>query len=134
MLYNFFESKMTMCDSEVFKRVLITVGTTDFDYLIDLLNASASKIAIHLHALGCASVRVQIGRGKIEPLDLARECRARGVEFTHFRFAASMEPEILGATMVVSHAGAGSVIETLNSPNRPYLIVMMLPPHKMVFN
>jgi beta-1,4-N-acetylglucosaminyltransferase len=114
-----------MCDFNVFKQVLITVGTTDFDELIDLLNVSASEVASYLRASGCCTVRVQIGRGKIEPLEFTRECIVHGIDVTHFRFASSMEPEILGATLVISHAGAGSVVETLNAPNRPYLVVMM---------
>lgn len=112
-----------MREPAVFEKILITVGTTDFDSLVELLDASATRLATSLCALGCSILRVQIGRGRKEPLDLARECVARGINFTCFRFAPSMEPEIMGATLVLSHAGAGSVIETLSAPNRPYLIV-----------
>ena len=106
----------------MFPRILITVGTTEFDELIEVINSSEFCRTIKL--MGCQSIVVQFGRGQITPSKLVANCKDVGIAVNEFRFASSMEPDILKASLVISHAGAGSIIETLTSPNKPFLIVM----------
>jgi beta-1,4-N-acetylglucosaminyltransferase len=76
--------------------LFVTVGTTDFDLLIQSLD----ELAPRLHE----DVVCQIGRGHYVP----RHCR-------HFRFAPSLADEITRARVVVSHGGQGSILEAVKA-------------------
>jgi UDP-N-acetylglucosamine transferase subunit ALG13 len=65
----------------------------------------------------------QVGRGNAAPEDLPQVFKDAGISCSCFRFCDSLEPFLNEATLVISHAGAGSIIESLNTPSRPYLIV-----------
>jgi UDP-N-acetylglucosamine transferase subunit ALG13 len=89
--------------------VLVTVGSTDFDPLV----RAADEAARHLSQ----PVVAQIGVGSYEP---------RNAEW--FRMAPSLEPYYERADVVVSHGGAGTILEVLrrgirlvcvDNPDRP---------------
>lgn len=107
----------------MFPRILITVGTTEFDDLLKVINTT--EFCHVIKSMGCQSIAVQFGRGQITPSELVVNCEGEGIRVNDFRFSSSMEPHILQASLVISHAGAGSIIETLNSPNKPFLIVIL---------
>ncbi|KYM75328.1 UDP-N-acetylglucosamine transferase subunit ALG13 like protein [Atta colombica] len=105
---------MTMSDK---KTVFVTVGTTKFDDLITtVLNRAV------LEALSARNYRhliLQIGNSKLEP-----DCTARygfhKIEI--FRLSPSIGKYLQLADLVISHAGAGSVLEALE--RRKHLIVV----------
>ncbi|GAB4506131.1 MAG: hypothetical protein Kow00123_02690 [Anaerolineales bacterium] len=72
--------------------IFVTVGTTDFDALVEAMDRLAP-------ALG-EEVVAQIGRGRYEPKNLR-----------WFRSAPSLEPYYRQASLVVSHGGMGTVME-----------------------
>ncbi len=72
--------------------IFVTVGTTDFDLLVEAMDRLAPELG--------EEVVAQIGRGEYEP------------EQVHwFRLAPSLEPYYRDADIVVSHGGLGTVIE-----------------------
>ncbi len=100
------------------KCVFVTVGTTSFDKLIHTV--SSQNVVELLKKLGYSKVELQIGRGHFEPEERDADS---GVQLTYFRYKDSIEQNIANADLVISHAGAGSVLETLQA-GRPLLVVI----------
>jgi beta-1,4-N-acetylglucosaminyltransferase len=71
-----------------------TVGTTDFDPLIEQIDALAPRLG--------EEVICQIGHGRYTP----RNC-------TFFRFAPSLAGYIEQARLIVSHGGQGSIMDVV---------------------
>ena len=129
------------------KSVFVTVGTTQFDSLIEALDTP--ECADALRGNGYGSVVIQRGKGTRELVHLAprrrRRSRAAGenarggagggagrsdrglepepLEVRVFDFAPSLADEMLAADLVVSHAGSGSVFEALGM-RKPLLVVV----------
>ena len=89
------------------RRVFVTVGTTSFDALIAA--TTTPEFANALEKLGFDELRLQVGRGAA-PTDTDRT--------TWFRFAPTITDEMRAADVVISHAGAGSVLEALELGKR----------------
>ncbi len=75
-------------------QVFVTVGSTDFDALIQ----AADKLAPRLKTEGV----MQIGHGEYIP-----------THWPHFRFAPSLAPYYDEASLVIAHGGLGTTIEVL---------------------
>lgn len=82
------------------RRVFVTVGTTSFDELIAA--TTTPQFAQTLAALGFGALRLQVGRGAAPPDG-----------FDWFRFSPTIADEMRQAGVVISHAGAGSILEAL---------------------
>ncbi|KAK3095308.1 hypothetical protein FSP39_013040 [Pinctada imbricata] len=93
-----------------FKSVFVTVGTTQFDKLITKI--SEKKVLHELKKKGCEKLILQIGRGEIEP---PSDSQVPGLEIEYFRFKPDISGDINSADLVISHAGAGSCLETLGA-------------------
>ena len=89
------------------RRVFVTVGTTSFDTLIAA--TTTPEFASALEKLGFDELRLQVGRGN-EPAVRDRT--------TWFRFAPTITDEMRAADVVISHAGAGSILEALELGKR----------------
>jgi len=88
--------------------IFVTVGTTQFDALIQLIdNAIEQKEIID-------EVTAQIGTGKYVPKHI-----------TAFRFCTSLQPFLKRAELVISHGGAGTIFECLTVKKK--LIVVANP-------
>ena len=98
--------------------VFVTVGTTSFDALVRALDDE--KIIDALVRKGFTGLILQIGRGSYLPQNLRER---NGFSVRVFTYAPSIDPEIASAGLVISHAGAGSVFETLRS-GTPLLVVV----------
>ncbi len=72
--------------------IFVTVGTTDFDALVEAMDRIAPSLG--------EEVVAQIGRGRYEPVNLR-----------WFRSAPSLEPYYRQADLIVSHGGLGTVVE-----------------------
>jgi beta-1,4-N-acetylglucosaminyltransferase len=81
--------------------IFVTVGTTDFDALVEAVDRLAPQLGDEVVA--------QIGRGQYEP---------RNIRW--FRTAPSLEPHYRDADVVISHGGLGTVIEVA-STGKPLL-------------
>ena len=96
-----------------------TVGTTAFDGLVALLLRPASLAVIR--QLGYTRLVVQVGRGvNAEPP--AADVPA-GLTVEVYDFKPSLAADVAAADLVVSHAGAGSIMEALRAGKRLVVVV-----------
>ncbi|XP_061217991.1 putative bifunctional UDP-N-acetylglucosamine transferase and deubiquitinase ALG13 [Neopsephotus bourkii] len=101
------------------KSVLVTVGTTSFD---DLIAAVSSPAALQvLQSLGYQKLVLQVGRCALDPALLGSPDVA--VEVEAFRYKESLAEDLRRADLVISHAGAGSCLETLEK-GKPLIVVI----------
>jgi beta-1,4-N-acetylglucosaminyltransferase len=105
------------------RRVFLTVGTTSFDSLIQAVDTDAFLRAIA--DCGCEELVLQIGRGAYVPNFLNPEqCKKHGVKlFDFFRFKPTLAEDFSSADLIISHCGAGSVLEAVSL--RKVLIVVI---------
>ncbi|CAM9446555.1 unnamed protein product [Phaeothamnion confervicola] len=90
-------------------RAFVTVGTTRFDDLIGAIDT-----AEFLEALSSKCVTqlvVQIGHGTHEPR--FEDAKRLGLICSYYRFKPNLQEDMSNADLIVSHAGAGSVMESL---------------------
>jgi beta-1,4-N-acetylglucosaminyltransferase len=91
------------------KRLFVTVGTTEFDQLIRKVDCV--EFCDVLESLDFDSVCIQYGRGSYEP----QYIQTRFPDVETFRFKPNIGEDIAVASLVISHAGAGSIIESLRA-------------------
>ena len=103
-----------------FERVLVTVGTTEFDELILLLNTAV--FVDFLETLNCKTLVLQFGRGSI-PDNLHDICDKRRILYRPFRFQPDLHEEMQKADLIISHCGAGSIIEAIDLM-KPLIVVV----------
>ncbi|XP_074003533.1 UDP-N-acetylglucosamine transferase subunit ALG13-like [Numenius arquata] len=99
------------------KSVFVTVGTTSFDDLIATVSSPAALQV--LRSRGYQKLVLQVGRGELKPAP--RSSPAVAVEA--FRFKDSLAEDLRRADLVISHAGAGSCLETLEK-GKPLVVVI----------
>lgn len=93
--------------------VLVTVGSTHFDPLVNSLTTEHALAS--LHAAGVSLITIQFGRGQPNlPQPLTNESSARSPTVDSFAYSASLAPKLASADIVVTHCGAGSVFEALS--------------------
>lgn len=97
--------------------VFATVGTTKFDLFIRTL--TNDDVLRELAHRGYTSLTVQYGNGSFEPKAGVRE----GVKVECYRFKDSIIKDIKDADLVISHAGAGTCLETLER-NKKLIVVV----------
>ncbi|KAF7389150.1 UDP-N-acetylglucosamine transferase subunit ALG13 [Vespula maculifrons] len=99
------------------KKVFVTVGTTSFDDLISTILNHEVLEALALRGYNYLSL--QIGKSSLEP-----DCTPRyGINhIEYFHLSSSIEDHIQAADLVISHAGAGSILEALEA--HKHLIVV----------
>ncbi|KAM4818583.1 LOW QUALITY PROTEIN: UDP-N-acetylglucosamine transferase subunit ALG13 [Thomomys bottae] len=99
------------------KCVFVTVGTTSFDDLIACVSAPDSLRIIQ--SLGYSRLILQIGRGTVVPKPFSTESFTLDV----YRYKDSLKEDLQLADLVISHAGAGSCLETLEK-GKPLVVVV----------
>lgn len=100
--------------------VFVTVGTTKFDALVRAVDSDECLAA--LAARGYSRVLLQIGHGEHEPL-AARPDAAPGIQVAHYRHSAQYKEDVAAADLVISHAGAGSIMDAL-ALRKPLVVVV----------
>ncbi len=99
------------------RTVFVTVGTTSFDSLI--WTVTKNETLKVLKKLGFSRILLQIGRGEFQPPTGDKE----GVKVEFYRYKDNIIEDMKNADFVISHAGAGSVLEALEQ-GRPLLVVV----------
>ena len=114
------------------KTCFVTVGTTNFDDLVTCFDDPEVHAA--LRAQGIAHLEVQIGRGE-RPAEGTNVNQTYGevtwirpessthLPTTWFRFAPSLDAYMRKADLIISHAGAGSIMEAL-ALRKPLIVVI----------
>ncbi|CAF4850494.1 unnamed protein product [Pieris macdunnoughi] len=106
-----------MATSKYFEKCFITVGTTRFDLLCSEI--VSSPVLQALKRSGCKDITFQIGNSKMDTGDYELD----GMKLHCYRFKDTIENDIRNSDFVISHAGAGSVLEVLNA-SKPLLVVV----------
>ena len=110
------------------RRCLITVGTTNFDSLIRHLDqpTAARRLLTHLHTLHFTHITLQLGgTHTYDPNTLQQLASTFTPPFTvtTFTLSPSLLPTLTTSALVISHAGAGSILETMRL-QLPLLVVV----------
>ncbi|KAG4068230.1 hypothetical protein HA402_007750 [Bradysia odoriphaga] len=103
----------------IFENIFITVGTTQFDALIQTI--LTEEIIQSFHKFKCKKITMQIGQGKID--DQAVQLLSKEFEIEVYALKPTILPDVKSADLVISHAGAGSCIEVLNA-GKPLIVVV----------
>lgn len=100
-----------------FKRIFVTVGTTEFDNLIEKLSEK-EIYEILKNKIKCKELIIQRGKGK--EIDFSH---FKDINVHQFDLKTSIEQDIIDADLVISHAGAGTCIDVLGK-SKPLLVVV----------
>ncbi|XP_040600448.1 putative bifunctional UDP-N-acetylglucosamine transferase and deubiquitinase ALG13 isoform X3 [Mesocricetus auratus] len=99
------------------KSAFVTVGTTSFDDLIESVVTNDSLRI--LKSLGYNRLVLQIGRGTVVPESFSSDSFTLDV----YRYKDSLKEDLQQADLVISHAGAGSCLESLEK-GKPLVVVV----------
>ncbi|CAN6571334.1 unnamed protein product [Malus baccata var. baccata] len=112
-----------MGDSEVDvkaqKTVFVTVGTTSFDALVRAVDTH--EVKEELLKRGYTRLLIQMGRGSYIPTKAEGGDEPLAVDY--FTFSSSIAEHLRAASLVISHAGSGSIFETLRL-GKPLIVVV----------
>lgn len=116
--------------------VFVTVGTTMFDRLIEVINEPLFHAALWI--LGYRHLIVQYGGGNVIPctpsdesIQMAMMERGQPVNMAHslklsiFRYKPNIQMEMDAASLVISHGGAGTCVQALTPAGSRRLIVVI---------
>ncbi|GFY38769.1 UDP-N-acetylglucosamine transferase subunit ALG13 homolog [Trichonephila inaurata madagascariensis] len=95
--------------------VFVTVGSTSFDDLIKTV--CSPEILQFLSDEGFKKIILQIGRGTVIP------DKSDIIEVEWFHFKDSISQDIKNASLIIGHAGAGTILESLIE-HKPLITVL----------
>jgi len=106
------------------KSIFITVGTTLFEPLIECISKSSFLNIIASHGYGRLVIQYGKGSNPIIGTDIvpSEESQSSGtfkasggdsIEWEIYQFKPSLEADMQNADLIISHAGAGSIMEGL---------------------
>ncbi|KAL7677157.1 hypothetical protein ACOME3_003402 [Neoechinorhynchus agilis] len=98
------------------RTVFVTVGTTNFPKLTNLISSDSSFTKLLINDLGFSRLIIQYGNVHEFKEPLAR--------FSKCYQNSSIKEYLDGADLIISHAGAGSVIEALESKCKRVIVVV----------
>uniref|UniRef100_A0A0D9W3B7 Glycosyl transferase family 28 C-terminal domain-containing protein n=1 Tax=Leersia perrieri TaxID=77586 RepID=A0A0D9W3B7_9ORYZ len=100
------------------RMVFVTVGTTCFDALAKAVDSELVNEA--LLQKGYTHLLIQMGRGTYVPSKVTGNST---LQVDYFTFSPSIADYIREASLVISHAGSGSIFETLRL-SKPLIVVV----------
>ncbi|XP_061970987.1 uncharacterized protein LOC133693722 [Populus nigra] len=101
------------------KVVFVTVGTTLFDALVRTVDTK--EVKQELLRKGYTHLVIQMGRGSYTPAKSEGKDGSLAVDY--FTFSPSIADHLRSASLVISHAGSGSIFETLRL-GKPLIVVV----------
>lgn len=104
---------------KVQKTVFVTVGTTCFDSLVR--SVDTQEVKDELFRRGYTHLLIQMGRGSHIPTKSAGDDGSLFVDY--FTFSSSIADHLRSASLIISHAGSGSIFETLRL-KKPLVVVV----------
>ncbi|XP_043723347.1 UDP-N-acetylglucosamine transferase subunit ALG13 homolog [Telopea speciosissima] len=99
--------------------VFVTVGTTCFDALVRAVDSE--EVKEELLKKGYTHLLIQMGHGSYVPTKSCGEDGSLTVDY--FTFSPSIVDYLRSASLVISHAGSGSIFETLRL-RKPLFVVV----------
>lgn len=112
--------------------VLVTVGTTKFDALIDAVYSGSMLDVISTYEsprilIQHGASRISADHAKHRGSIIGTDCfcsRIRGVDIYSFPYTSSFSALLTAADVVIAHAGAGTILEALRTETRPRLLAV----------
>ena len=116
--------KVSMRRNRPTRSIFVTVGTTKFDSLVEAI--SDPQFLAHMSQDDCGaytSLTVQYGRGSVVPFadskngldgavdDANYSVHVNGMRCDAYQFKPSLRQDMEDADLIISHAGAGSIME-----------------------
>jgi beta-1,4-N-acetylglucosaminyltransferase len=101
------------------KTVFITVGTTEFDELIRVIDTP--QFLETVIACGFARLVIQHGRGDYIPTLLDGSDPQLSIEM--YRFKPTLDEDMARADLIISHCGAGSILEAVRHEKELIVVV-----------
>ncbi|GMI88793.1 hypothetical protein like AT4G16710 [Hibiscus trionum] len=101
------------------RMVFVTVGTTCFDALVKVVDSQ--EVKDELLRRGYTDLLIQMGRGSYLPTKSTGDDGSLAVDY--FTFSSSIADHLRSASLVISHAGSGSIFETLQL-GKPLIVVV----------
>lgn len=98
------------------RSIFVTVGTTRFDRLVEAVTRPEALEWMTLN--GYNSLVIQYGKGS-EPV-IPKETK---ITVRSYSFQPSLEQDMRDASLVISHAGAGTVMEALKWQKRLVVVI-----------
>ena len=95
---------------ESMRSMFITVGTTEFDQLVEVVDSK--EFLELLRTNGYNDLRIQFGRGVYEPKVLINSF-TQGIQLEIYRFKPTLDDDMKRADLIISHCGAGSILEAV---------------------
>nr|AFK33308.1 unknown [Lotus japonicus] len=105
-------------DQKTRRVVFVTVGTACFDALVRAVDSH--NVKQDLFAKGYTHLIIQMGRGSYVPTKSEGD---GSLAVDYFTFSSSIADHLRSASLVISHAGSGSIFETLRL-GKPLLVVV----------
>lgn len=103
------------------RTVFVTVGSTRFDALITAITNATCVNA--LATAGVHSLIIQHGAGSAPDAAASALCASRGITLSSFTYESDISARLSSAWLVVSHAGAGSLLEATGLRRRVVAVV-----------
>lgn len=108
--------------------LFVTVGTTEFDGLIEAIDCE--EFIACLKKCDFQYLNVQTGRGAYVPKVLSNYQSTEfannissSLKVTVFNFKNNLDADMKGADMIISHCGAGSILESITL-RKPLIVVI----------
>jgi len=95
--------------------IFVTVGTTRFDQLVNVVSSHAFAEAV---SNAYSSITVQHGNSPF-----GGNAHYTGVRLQGFAFSSTLQTCMSDATLIISHAGSGSILEALEL-GKPLIVVV----------
>ena len=106
-----------MSNTTTGSNVFVTVGTTKFDKLIE---AITSKVGLDwMVSRGYRSLKIQYGKGKKPSV----ESNGLQIAIEAYDFLPSLDDDMCKADLIISHAGAGTVMEALRLQKKLIVVI-----------
>jgi beta-1,4-N-acetylglucosaminyltransferase len=103
------------------KSLLVTVGTTEFEELIK--NIDSIQFLKKLNFFDFTKLYIQIGRGKYEPKILVENGYNNNISIEYFRFTDNLPDYIKKCDLIISHCGAGSILEIITLKKQLIVVI-----------
>jgi beta-1,4-N-acetylglucosaminyltransferase len=103
------------------KCIFVTVGTTQFDRLIETIFDERSQVLDTLDE--CFHARKLIVQTGQSPMPSTEHLASTTIEIESYQRKDSISDDIKRADLVISHAGAGTILEVLEA-GKPLLVVV----------
>ncbi|KAI8880365.1 glycosyltransferase family 1 protein [Backusella circina FSU 941] len=102
--------------------LFITVGSTGFDQLIE--TTTATEFLSSLKALGITKVTYQYGSSESIFNKNMQAYNGPVIDMNGYKYKPNIEEDMKKADIIISHAGAGTILQALRLKNKKLIVVV----------